>query len=669
MPRRARLLLEVNEEEEIPSEAAGNNKWSEYSTRESGLSEDIKSFTNFGSVRLDNDNTPRIEGFYSEEKKYGKAFGEKAETDAGYESSNWLGLLVEEENQNYDKYSAFSTSKSSRNVQNTKSFIAENHLKSSDLGIRDEHVTIPVDFSNQEASNQHKPDENDLNYFDNLYFKESFEKYDSQKANLSREVTVDPSVMIMREQTADEDLNFVDRNYFVPPSPLSSDTLTGSDGLNIHHSADLEDLNNIDDQYFNVSADPVPGNYSSTEWKALNKESTEVDVIEALSALDSEEDIKKTKKKKKKKEQARLSTEGTALEYVRELRKEKEISTTKVDPGDMIGKSLQDRFLAAASNLQSRQVRRPGVDEDDEETEAVQTVNNIKKYKPPDLENYTRQEIRDLLFSKILYDNHDIVAMWKPYGLPMFLSNSGNRVTKQKKIRYSLECFKDDLAMKVGAETLHEVHRLDSTTTGVVLYAKTKDMELQLRKLFAEREIQKTYLAICNGTPAAECGVIDIPVSETKIQNKMRMTLRPDYSSSKIITNKKNVGKTSEPAVTDYKVLATSGNASFVQTEMVTGRKHQIRLHLGLGLGTPILGDNKYSYPDKVGKPQKVMGDIVSSLNIRQSKARHLPIFLHARRVVVPGILPNGRNLVITANLPHFFSKTLKKLNLKSKRF
>ena len=47
-------------------------------------------------------------------------------------------------------------------------------------------------------------------------------------------------------------------------------------------------------------------------------------------------------------------------------------------------------------------------------------------------------------------------------------------------------------------------------------------------------------------------------------------------------------------------VLATSGNASFVETEMVTGRKHQIRLHLGLGLGTPILGDNKYSYSDKV---------------------------------------------------------------------
>ena len=116
-------------------------------------------------------------------------------------------------------------------------------------------------------------------------------------------------------------------------------------------------------------------------------------------------------------------------------------------------------------------------------------------------------------------------------------------------------------------------------------------------------------------------------------------------------------------------VLATSGNASFVQTEMVTGRKHQIRLHLGLGLGTPILGDSKYSYSDKLGKPQRVMGDIVNSLKISQSKARNLPIFLHSRRVVIPEVLPNGKDLVITANLPHFFSKTLKKLHLKARKF
>merc|ERR1719507_124178 len=83
-----------------------------------------------------------------------------------------------------------------------------------------------------------------------------------------------------------------------------------------------------------------------------------------------------------------------------------------VDPRQMIGKSLQDRFLAAASNLQSRNVISRKTSDDWEEEEKTVTENHVKKFKPPDLEKYTRTEVRDLLFSKILYDKHDIVAIW-----------------------------------------------------------------------------------------------------------------------------------------------------------------------------------------------------------------------------------------------------------------
>ena len=64
-------------------------------------------------------------------------------------------------------------------------------------------------------------------------------------------------------------------------------------------------------------------------------------------------------------------------------------------------------------------------------------------------------------------------------------------------------------------------------------------------------------------------------------------------------------------------------------------------------------------------KPQRVKGDIVARLRVQPSKARDLPLFLHARRIVLPGILPE-RDLVITANLPHFFSRTMKRLRLKA---
>ena len=160
---------------------------------------------------------------------------------------------------------------------------------------------------------------------------------------------------------------------------------------------------------------------------------------------------------------------------------------------------------------------------------------------------------------------------------------------------------------------------------------------------------------------------------------------RPDYSheKSRAITNKKTSQRERVDAVTDYKVLSSFNSAALVQCNMSTGRwtirqlpehqlimaisfrKHQIRLHLGLGLGTPVLGDHKYSYPDVMDKPQRVKGDIVARLRVQPSKARDLPLFLHARRIVLPGILPE-RDLVITANLPHFFSRTMKRLRLKA---
>jgi len=297
-------------------------------------------------------------------------------------------------------------------------------------------------------------------------------------------------------------------------------------------------------------------------------------------------------------------------------------------------------------------------------------------YKPPDLASYTRPEVRDLLFSKVIYNDNDIVALWKPHGLPMFLTDQTSKKIENKEKgpsslkrahRFSVECFLPDLAKKLDVEKLYEVHRLDHTTTGIVLYAKTKEMELKLRKLFYEKKVQKTYICICNGVPQSDSGFIDIPVGEGSVGGRRRMTLRPDYDGSSVVSNKKSSVNDVSQAVTKYVVVSSNNNASLVETKILSGKKHQIRLHLGLGLGCPILGDHKFSYPDQLGKPQRVRGDIVQRLKIRKSKTRDLPIFLHAKRISIPDILPEG-NLVITANLPHFFTKTMNKLRLKYNR-
>ena len=547
-------MKEASEEEEMTTPEVGLDRWMEY-TRLSGRGNDFRSFTNFGSVRLDHDNTARTPDFPTE--KFGKVFSEQEEREVGVETeiSHNLGLFVGEQDEKYNKFTAFKATPSKHKI-NTESFLDK--IRPSESDPRQENKTIPPNPS--EAGTE------DLNYVDSLLFKDSLVKFDSDQANLAREVTVDPSVQMMREQTAEPELNYFDKKYFTPPVPVTDsleDHLTTPPSPSVGDvTVDAEDLNSIDDQYFKVALEPVQSRLHPSVAE-VPEETSDTKVIMALSELDKlDKEKPKKPKKKKQKDQVRLSTEGTALEYVRELRKEMAASPAELgDPGQMIGKSLQDRFLAAASNLQSRSVNswktKEDVDEEEEQQQNV-TENNVKKFKPPDLEKYTRTEVRDLLFSKIIFDKHDIVAIWKPYGLPMFLTGSGSvtSLVKRGRARYSLECFKAELASKVGAETLHEVHRLDSTTTGVVLYAKTKEMELKLRKMFSERKVRKNYLAICNGTPQTESGVIDIPLGEAKVDNKMRMTLRPDYRSSTIISNKKTVGKSSETAITNFKVIS-----------------------------------------------------------------------------------------------------------------
>ena len=550
----------------------------------------------------------------------------------------------------------------------------------------------------------------DLNFVDQNYFAQNiapasdinldFENTLLSQNNISSDSDkVATNSEVLHEQISDPDLNFIDQNFFSPSS-----SATNSDAES--KITTLNTLNQIYEERASrnaeVSASPIITSYlntiveSDTEYsKPYNNEENEPKKteeknnalrVERKKAMIEEEtheenELKETEekdrdvkvkekkvKKKKAKDQLRLSDERPALEYVRKLRKLLPEDHDDVHPKENIGKNLQDRMITAVSHLARPKVPSQEADEEGQE-ETVTTYTDVKKYKPPDLNTYSRLEVRDVLLSKIIFDQFDIVAIWKPYGLPMFSEKQVKTKNPKRKKTFSLEEFLPDIAEKVGCEKLHEVHRLDHSTTGVVLYAKTKEKELELRKLFKERKVKKNYLAICNGTPTPDSGIIDIPIGEGRIGEKVRKTLKPDYSSSKIVSNKKTSDSAFESAVTEYTVLDTTGNAALVSIDMETGRKHQIRLHMGLGLGTPILGDHKYSYPTQLGKPQKVMGDILTRMKLKKSKSRNLPIFLHARRIIVPGVYPNGNDLVIVAKLPHFFSKTLNKLKLKSKKY
>jgi len=122
------------------------------------------------------------------------------------------------------------------------------------------------------------------------------------------------------------------------------------------------------------------------------------------------------------------------------------------------------------------------------------------------------------------------------------------------------------------------VNRLDRETSGVVLVSKGKDGLRELSDLFADRLVEKEYLAIVHGTPNQSCGTITLP-------------LMPDPTGT--IRSRQIVSALGKSAETLYEVIDSNNGKSLVRLFPKTGRTHQLRVHLA-SMGCPIVGDKLY---------------------------------------------------------------------------
>ncbi|MCK6129704.1 RluA family pseudouridine synthase [Parvimonas micra] len=129
----------------------------------------------------------------------------------------------------------------------------------------------------------------------------------------------------------------------------------------------------------------------------------------------------------------------------------------------------------------------------------------------------------------------------------------------------------------VNSERPGIVHRLDKDTTGLIICAKDDETHLKLVEMFSNREINKKYLAICNGSFSKENGFIDKPIGR-------------DEKDRKKISVKSKSGK---EALTEYNILTSNLKYSLVDVTLHTGRTHQIRVHFS-SLNHPIVGDETY---------------------------------------------------------------------------
>ncbi len=123
------------------------------------------------------------------------------------------------------------------------------------------------------------------------------------------------------------------------------------------------------------------------------------------------------------------------------------------------------------------------------------------------------------------------------------------------------------------------VHRLDKTTSGLLLLAKNRDMEIALLELFKTRCIKKEYLALVDGKIAHAKGVIDSPLT---IASK---------SASHVLMKANDKG---QKAITHWEKLISCEDASLLRVMPITGKTHQIRVHMQC-FNHPILGDVRYA--------------------------------------------------------------------------
>lgn len=178
---------------------------------------------------------------------------------------------------------------------------------------------------------------------------------------------------------------------------------------------------------------------------------------------------------------------------------------------------------------------------------------------------------------KILYEDEWIVAVEKPSGM---LSVPGKNDLDSVKQRLRL--------MYPDATGPLVVHRLDMATSGILLAAKDKDVHARLQSQFETRSISKEYIAILDGVPSQEFGIIDLPICLNPLDRPRQMV---DFENGK-------------PAITEYKVECIKDGRAKVVFKPHTGRTHQLRVHSAhvSGLGCPISGDELYGNPESASR-------------------------------------------------------------------
>ena len=214
------------------------------------------------------------------------------------------------------------------------------------------------------------------------------------------------------------------------------------------------------------------------------------------------------------------------------------------------------------------------------------------------------KEIKPIDF-EILYKDDNVVVINKPLGI---LSHAKGEIAEE----FTVADFIKQYFSGTDSNRAGIVHRLDRTTSGVMICARTDESAKFLQKQFAKRNVKKSYVAVVEGILKDDQALLDLPIERNP---KRPSTFR--------------AGPNGKPAQTELEVVSRSEDTTLVKLSPHTGRTHQLRVHMAF-IGHPVVGDELYG---------------------AQPSAR---VMLHATRLEIT--LPSSERKVFEAPTPEEFT-------------
>lgn len=177
---------------------------------------------------------------------------------------------------------------------------------------------------------------------------------------------------------------------------------------------------------------------------------------------------------------------------------------------------------------------------------------------------------------EIIFENTDVIVVNKPAGMVVHPAPGHDEGT----LVHAALAHAPEMEGVGGIQRPGVVHRLDKETSGLILLAKNDAAHHWLQAQFKARSIHKLYLALVDGAPPTPTGRIEAPIGRNTNSRKQMTIVELDQGRE---------------AFTEYRTLETFSAHTLIEAHPITGRTHQIRLHLAF-IGCPVVGDRMYGH-------------------------------------------------------------------------